>query len=887
MAEVFRARDTKHGRDVAVKVLRPELGAVIGVARFQREIMIAANLVHPHILPLLDSGDADGLLYYVMPLVQGESLRERLDRVRQLSLDEALAITRQAAAALSAAHARGVVHRDIKPENLLLNGEDVLVADFGLASAVGDGSETRLTATGIAVGTPEYMAPEQAGSGPVDPRADQYALACVVYEMLTGMPPFTGATAQAVMARHAVEEPPPVRVVRRTVPDAVDAALRRALAKVPADRFPSVEAFVGALGGAPPARRALPWRRVVRVAAVPVILVIATLGVWAWRARGVDLGPRDWVLVGDILGPEDDRALGRAMRELVLAGLNQSPRLSTVPQEQLTQALRLAERSDTTTIDASVARELAVRTSVRVILTGGVSRIGRETYSIVLHAMRVADGATVFSEAAAAEDRGDALVRAVETLVRRTRVRLGEARADLRAEQPLMAVRTGSFPAFREYAEGIAVMRRGNWGRAAELMREAVALDSGFAAAWAAMGVAYMTSRRPDSAEWAFRHALDHRDRLSVVERYRLEGDVAFNLRRDLPAAIRWYDLALEQRPRHAAIHNNRGLYLSALGRHAEALEAFGTAAAIDPLMVGPRQIQLLNLLCELVITGQLDSARVVQPRLQGAPALYARLLLLSATDAWDSALVAAREAATAPGTEAFVRVPATTLWASALAATGLVDAAAAVLRTAAATATGGQPEARGYWHNLMLLAEAAGRPLEPLPPRFRSDTSAGGELLRGQAALAAGDERAARASAARLAARSQADRNLLGWGPAFLAAKLHARRGAWDSVLVLLREPAAAGEHDPFSLDRPGSLAIRWLVADAWARSGRLDSAAAMLERVVAPVGLPPAHYAQRGLPWAASHRRLATWYDSLGRADAAADHRRRLAGLSSGGTR
>jgi tRNA A-37 threonylcarbamoyl transferase component Bud32 len=251
MATVFRARDTKHDRDVAVKVLDPSLGSAIGLERFQREISIAAALQHPNIVPLYDSGGTGSVLYFIMPLVSGESLRQRMRRETQLPLPDAIAIVRDVAAALTHAHSAGVVHRDIKPENILLSGGKAMVTDFGIARAVNSAGDQALTELGVALGTPAYMSPEQAGgSDYVDGRADIYALACVLFEMLSGDPPFTGRTAQALLARHLHETPPSLKVVRPTVSEGLQAAVEKALAKVPADRFTSAIAFADALDAA-------------------------------------------------------------------------------------------------------------------------------------------------------------------------------------------------------------------------------------------------------------------------------------------------------------------------------------------------------------------------------------------------------------------------------------------------------------------------------------------------------------------------------------------------------------------------------------------------------------------------------------------------------------
>ncbi len=247
MATVFLAKDLRHGRRVAIKTLRAELAASIGADRFLREIRLAATLQHPNILGLYDSGDADGLLYYVMPYIEGESLRARLDREQQLPIPDAVRITREAAEALAYAHSQGVVHRDIKPENILLQNGHALVADFGIARAL-DAAGEKLTQTGMAVGTPHYMSPEQAmGADGADGRSDIYSLGCVLYELLAGQPPFDGPNARAILARHTMEQVPSLTVVRQSIPDEVEDAVFQSLEKTPADRFQKMSDFVDVL----------------------------------------------------------------------------------------------------------------------------------------------------------------------------------------------------------------------------------------------------------------------------------------------------------------------------------------------------------------------------------------------------------------------------------------------------------------------------------------------------------------------------------------------------------------------------------------------------------------------------------------------------------------
>ncbi len=301
-ASVYLAEDLKHDRQVAIKVLRPEVAAAIGAQRFLREIQIAAHLAHPHILPLHDSGEADGFVYYVMPYVPGESLRDRLGREHQLPISEAVQIVREVADALGYAHSLGFVHRDIKPENILFMGGHAVVADFGVAAITGVVAGTRLTETGMAVGTPLYMSPEQVtGQGDIDGRSDIYSLGCVLYEMLAGEPPFSARNAQAVLARKLSEPVPLLTDARASVSPGLERVLHRALARLPADRFTTAGEFAAAvtqgessLARVPGAERradhaagqhGAPSRRTLIITAGVLVLVLATV---TWSLRGGD-----------------------------------------------------------------------------------------------------------------------------------------------------------------------------------------------------------------------------------------------------------------------------------------------------------------------------------------------------------------------------------------------------------------------------------------------------------------------------------------------------------------------------------------------------------------------------------------------------------------------
>ncbi len=334
MAKVYLADDLKHERKVAIKVLNPELAALVGAERFLAEIKTTANLLHPHILPLFDSGAADGFLFYVMPFVEGETLRQRLDREKQLPVDQAVEIAADVGEGLAHAHAHGVVHRDVKPANILLHAGKPVISDFGIALAVNAGGGTRLTETGLSLGTPHYMSPEQATGDPnVGPPSDVYALGCVLYEMLVGEPPYTGSTPQAILGKIIMGRADPVTEQRAAVPPNVDAAIRRALEKVPADRFATAEDLVAALRNpgyrygaqaADPATGTRQWRG---VAALTGILALVSTAALTWTVATRDARAPESVTTLSIDLPEGDRLNLRASSA---AGLAVSPDGRTV-----------------------------------------------------------------------------------------------------------------------------------------------------------------------------------------------------------------------------------------------------------------------------------------------------------------------------------------------------------------------------------------------------------------------------------------------------------------------------------------------------------------------------------------------------------------------------
>jgi len=445
MATVFLAEDLKHGRRVAIKVLSPELSSSIDGDRFKREIQIAARLSHPHILPVFDSGDAKGLLYYVMPFVEGESLRGRLKRETQLPIEDAITIACEVADALSYAHAFGVVHRDIKPENILLSGGHAVVADFGIARVIQDAGGEKLTQTGMSVGTAAYMSPEQFSGENVDGRSDMYSLACVLYEMLVGEVPFTGPNAIAIMARHTMELPPSIQIVRGTVPVELEGAILHALEKVPADRFATVALFKEALLGqgatSTYARRTRAYTRQHETLAAPAArrrrrtlaygaAVIALVAAGSLAARYYWISERPRSIAGDVdLHRIAVRYLDNETKDTTLIhvadGLTESliGQLSSIDGLNVVSASGVGPYRSADVPDDSVARAL----KVGMLVHGSIDQNGKQL-RVSLNLVEGGSGATIqrasFSVAKGEFLRArDSLATVVANLLRR---QLGE-----------------------------------------------------------------------------------------------------------------------------------------------------------------------------------------------------------------------------------------------------------------------------------------------------------------------------------------------------------------------------------------------------------------------------------------------------------------------------
>ncbi|HEX5387313.1 MAG TPA: protein kinase [Gemmatimonadales bacterium] len=629
MATVYLAHDLKHDRPVALKVLHPDLAASLGAERFQREIRLAARLQHPHVLTVLDSGEARtaeggaSRLWFTMPYVEGESLRDRLNRERQLPVADALRIATEAARALDYAHQHGVVHRDVKPENILLTRDgSTLVADFGIARALGgaegDGAGAGgLTGTGMSIGTPVYMSPEQASGGrDVDARTDVYSLATVLYEMLAGEPPFAGPTPQAAIARRFTETPRPLRSVRETVSPGLDAAVAMGLARVPADRFATAGEFAHALNQSaelPTARMATPGAGIAPPAAqdktpapsarrrVPIALVTLGLGfviglgvLFAWRRShaGGDAEPggvrRLAVLPFENLGESSDAYFADGVTDAVRG------KLAGISGLRVTASASASQYRHSTKPLGTIARELGVDYvlvgKIRWQKTGGTSRV--EVSPELVDLTNPASPATRWQQPfdAALTDvfkvQGDIAGRVAQALD----VALGASQEQALAERPTANV--AAYDAFlkgEEASLGMGAIDPAALRRAAIYYGQAVALDSTFGVAWAQLSRAYsnifaLTAPTPADAEQA--RAAAERARALAPGRAETQsalGDYAAAVQRDLTAARAAYQAGLERAPSNADLLAATALAEQSLGRFDAALEHLQRAAALDP----------------------------------------------------------------------------------------------------------------------------------------------------------------------------------------------------------------------------------------------------------------------------------------------------------------
>jgi len=605
MATVYLAEDLKHHRKVAIKVLRPELAAVLGADRFLREIATTANLRHPHILPLFDSGSAgqagsgaEGrppFLYYVMPLVEGESLRDRLNREKQLPIADALQIASEVADALSYAHGRGIVHRDIKPENILLESGHAVVADFGIARAIRAAGGEKLTQTGLSVGTPGYMSPEQAaGEQDLDGRSDLYALACVLYEMLAGQPPFTGATAEILVRQHLTVDAPPITNYRPAVPASVSSALARALAKSPADRFNPVAQFSEALQR--PANSEVtaavssmprPTRRLWIGGAVIAVALLAVFAIIRRRGSGsvAPVGSASVAVLPfvDLSPDRTNTYLGDGISETLINALANVPGLSVAAR---TSAFSFRDKAED-------VREIGKQLGVAAVLEGSVQKAG-DHLRVTAQLIKTSDGLHLWSENF---DRGAGDIFAVQDEVARAVAKALQLRLLSTADSGGTRGGTRNAEAYDAYLLG-----RYHWNRrttegmidATAAFKKALALDSNYALAWSGLADSYVLSipeeygvpgLNRDSTlvrgEAAARRAIALEPRLGEAYASLAEIVEYLGRRPEVPDA---YNKAITLSPNYATGHQWYGYYLAGVNRWDDAIREMETAHRLDPL---------------------------------------------------------------------------------------------------------------------------------------------------------------------------------------------------------------------------------------------------------------------------------------------------------------
>jgi serine/threonine-protein kinase len=554
MATVYLADDLRHGRQVAVKVLRAELGTVLGPDRFIREIRVAAALNHPHILPLHDSGEAGGRLFYVMPHVRGGSLRQRLAADGPLSVDEAVRLVRQVASALEHAHTHGLVHRDIKPENILLHEGEAMVTDFGIALAASNDQE-RLTQTGLMVGTPEYMSPEQAaGERTLDARSDVYSLGCVLYELLAGVPPHVGTTARSVIARRFSEPPPRVRRVCPAVPPAVDEAIARALAVDPEERLPSMEAFADALAGRAVAAASRPAR-------LPSVAVLPF----------ANMSP----------DPENE-FFADGITEDVIAQLSKIRSLRVIGRGSV---MRFKRR------DQSL-REIGLTLDVGALLEGSVRRAGGRVRIVA----QLIDAESDRHRWTETYDRDLTDIFAIQTDVAIQIAGALEAELTHDERSRLHKEPTDDLQAYQLYLQAKHCLTR--WtqvssDQALKHLDEAVQRDSGFALAHATiawvyleLGLAVAGSLPADQAFERSRTAVARALELDpqLAEAHAVLGHLKYAAEYDWAGAEAELKRAIELNPSSGDAYDFYGLLLSSLERYDEAVEMQQRAHALDPL---------------------------------------------------------------------------------------------------------------------------------------------------------------------------------------------------------------------------------------------------------------------------------------------------------------
>ena len=603
MATVYLAEDCKHARKVAVKVLRPELAAVLGAERFLNEIKVTANLNHPHILPLHDSGEADGFLYYVMPFVEGESLRTRLQRERQLPIEDAVKIALEVADALGYAHSHGVVHRDIKPENILLESGHATVMDFGVARAISAAGDERLTETGLVVGTPAYLSPEQAaGDRELDGRSDVYTLGCVLHEMLTGEPPITGPSVAAILARKSTESPRSTRAIRDTVPPELDRTIRRALALVPADRQRTATQLaeeLSALGGRDRTGRARPGRRRplwigVAVAAVAIAVAVVVRGPLASGGSSVAAAAANQVMVLPYENRTGDEALGpvgQMVAEWITEGLARTGEVQVVPNFMVLQAVAQARDAE----GVLALGRVAELTASGIVVTGSYYR-REDDLEFHTEVVDLASG-TPFATVDPVWGSADDPRRAIDSVRIQVMGALATRLSRVTGWELPPTAQPPTYEASQAYGRGLEEWARSEYRAAARWFERAYALDTTYLRSLMLAAAAHGNVGERAQQDSLLHLLLGRQDELAPYDRYRLEYLTASH-RGDRAAALAAAHSGVELLPYGTLRYALVGELLSANRPH-EALQHLEDLISHQP--IGRRWYRVWQLHTEIL----------------------------------------------------------------------------------------------------------------------------------------------------------------------------------------------------------------------------------------------------------------------------------------------